>query len=149
MGSYFKIDGREINSKHLSGLIIDHIRSVDEYIVAEEGLSRGFRKFLQPEYRNENGMGCGDWYIHRKGLALVIRNMWETYGDDVLVRRLALEYWGEYGQKYAKENGNFDEALKEKKEDTKRSLIWCIEYLTEILTDMVLGKMKYVRGEWT
>ena len=148
MGSYFKIDGREINSKHLSGLIIDHIRSVDEYIVAEEGLSRGFRKFLQPEYRNENGMGCGDWYIHRKGLALVIRNMWETYRDDVLVRRLALEYWGEYGQKYAKENGNFDEVLKEKKEDTKRSLIWCIEYLTEILTDMVLCKMKYVHGEW-
>jgi hypothetical protein len=148
MGSYFKIDGREINSKHLSGLIIDHIRSVDECIVTEERLPDSFRKLLDPEYRNENGMGCGDWYIHRKGLALVILRMWETYRDDVLVRRFALEDWSEYGQKYAKENGNFDEALKEKKEDIKRDLIWCIEYLTRILADMVLGKMKYVHGEW-
>lgn len=147
MGSYFKIDGRETNSKTMSGFIIDHIRYVDEQILGELRLPDKCRKWLQPEYR-ENGMGCGDWLIHRKGLAIVVKCMWETYEDDVEIRRLTLEDWGEYGQNVSKERGTFDEDLEEMKESTKHTLARCLEYLTGILVNMEINRIKRVRGEW-
>ena len=150
MGSYLKINNRETNSKTLSGILIDAIRDIDSQIMNNENSTEKERKYFIPEYYKKTEteeFGCGDWTINKKGMALLVLYLKNMYEDDDAARSLGIE-----NHKYFIENLAKEEELEDKIEaytkEAKQEIQWCFNYISDILAEMVLHRIKRVDAHW-
>ena len=150
MGSYLKINNREINSKTLSRILINAMRDIDSQIMNNENSTKKERKYFIPEYYKKTEIeefGCGDWTINKKGMSLLVLYLKNMYEDDDVARSLGIE-----NNKYFLENLVKEEEIEEKIEeftkDVKKEIQWCFYYVTDILVEMVLYGIKRVDAHW-
>ena len=121
MGSYLEINKRETNSKTLSGILIDSIRIIDSQIMNDDNSTDKERRYFVPDYyrKTENGeIGCGDWSISKKGMALLVQYLKNMYEDDEVARSIGIENHEYYLEKLANDDEREDKiaefALREK-----------------------------------
>jgi len=148
MGSYLQIDGHEINTKTTSGILIDAIRQLDNLIMSNFNSTKKERRYFSPEnYAEIAGVisGCGDWRIHRKGIARLVEYFDLLRDNPSHIRELAEnEYYTFY------KNGSVDPETKinEIHKQMEQTVNWCFNYLANILAEMVIEGKKYVDAEW-
>lgn len=149
MGSYLRINGREYNSKFFASIMMDAIRGLDTAMQNDSRLTKKERKIFTPEYRNENGVGCGEWYIKRQGIALLLRRLRAYREDRSKIIDITINEW-EYALSKASERSNeeYQELLYGYIPDTERMYDICIEFVDNILIDMVIYKQKKAHLDW-
>lgn len=142
MGDYLEFDNKETNSKALSKILIDGIRFLD-FNISEYNKD----KFFKPEYYNENKIGCGSWVITLKGVSLLIDYLRKTQKDNETARQIATK-----NNKYYLENMVLEEEYEQKVEEfakrVKDDIEWCINYLLDILINMIEYDKSYIDAEW-
>lgn len=148
MGSYLKIHGRETNSKTMSSILISAIRHIDSRIKSDVMSSKEERRYFVPdEYLpNEEHYGTGDWVIHRKGIALLLQYLISASRDTDYIDELVLTQ-----HKYALIRATNEERNKLVEEFTNTEsfvLNQTILYVAEILSEMVVNKVKHVNACW-
>ena len=145
MGSYLEIDGRETNSKHYSGILIDAIRELDKRAQSKPYIKEIQKYFVAEEYK-EDGTGIGDWKIHRKGIACLVQYLNDLkYDEEKLVEMAKEEY--KYQLHLCTEE-KYDCELEAFVKYTTEAVEWCESYAIRILVDMVLNKRKRVKAIW-
>lgn len=150
MGSYLEINNRETNSKTLSGILIDAIRDIDSQIMNNENSTDKEKKYFIPEYykKTENEeFGCGNWTINKKGMALLVRYLKNMYEDNDVARSIGIENHEYFLEHLVKEDER-EEKIAEFAEDEKKNILWCFDYVTDILTEMLLYGIKRVDAHW-
>ena len=150
MGDYLEINYRETNSKTYSKILIDAIRDIHFQIMNNKKSTEKERKDCIPDYykKTETGeRGFCDWKINRKGMALLVLYLKNMYEDDEAARSLGIE-----NHKYFIENLAKEEELEEKIEtytkEAKQEIQWCFNYVSDILAEMVLYRIKRVDAHW-
>ena len=145
MGSYMRLDGKEINSKHTSELIYDEILNLRRNIL-ENGTDLEY-SYLTQEV-DIAGVPTGNWKINRKALAFILGTFLNTVND--------LEQCKEYVKsseeyQYYKECSDVDreEALERHVERHQIALQLCIDCLTHVLCDMVIKGKKRIKLTWS
>ena len=134
MGSYLVLNGNENNSKSISGMMINIIRGIDSKNIKN--------KWFKPDYYKDN-MGCGDWVIHRKALALLCRNTKELLDNEEWIEEYTYENheWHEF-------NGNKEEYYKHWLVDTKDDLKIVYNIFVSVLVNSVLYNEKFIYAHW-
>ena len=150
MGDYLEINYRETNSKTYSKILIDAIRDIDFRIMNNKNSTEKERKYFILDYyeKTETGeLGFGDWKINKKGMALLVLYLKNMYENDDAARSLGME-----NHKYFIENLAKEEELEEKIEaytkEAKQEIQWCFNYVSNILAEMVLYRIKRVDAHW-
>lgn len=150
MGSYLEINNRETNSKALSGILINAIRDIDSQIMNNEHSTDKERKYFIPEYYEmieHEEFGCGDWIINKKGMVLLVQYLKNMYKDDYIARSIGIKNHEHYLEHIVKEDKR-EEKIAEFTEDAKNDILRCFDYVTDILTEMLLYGMKRVGAHW-
>lgn len=142
MGSYLEIDNREINSKGRSFILIDAIRHIDSTLKKN---GKG-KKYFQAEYYKD-GCGCGDYFIKRKGMAILTHYLKNLADDNEVLRDMAIKNH-EYYLTNMVEPEKKEEEIKRLTENERNDILWCFDYCFEILTDMILNNQKKVIAHW-
>ena len=150
MGSYLKIDGRETNSKTYSGILIDTIRGFDISLKTQLPRNKEVNNLFTPErYEERDGemLGRGNWKIKMKGIALMVASLNEMLYDNELLVSLAIENNSYFFENLVKEE-EIEEKLKEKVDDARECIEWCIRYTSNILANMILFDKEEVEAIW-
>ena len=77
-------------------------------------------------------------------LVLYLKNMYE---DDKAARSLGIENHKYFIENLAKEE-ELEEKIKEYTEDARKEIQWCFNYVSDILAEMVLYRIKRVDAHW-
>lgn len=151
MGSYLEINNRETNSKIYSSILIDAIREVDSIVRAADGIKKKDKQCLVPEYYSEaidkSLLGCGNWTINRKGMALIVIYLKNLCDNDAAIFNMAVEY-NSYPLEKARDENRKAQMLEDYVYDMRKDLLWCYNYCVDILTSMVLSRTKRVDAVW-
>lgn len=146
MGYYFELDGRETNSKTYSKILVDTIREIDSRLreyenIIDEGL-------FVPDYRNEDGVGCGEWLIKRRGIAILAGNLKSKSEDEEYIKQLVLEDNSYYFENLFKSDENKERTVESFVKMAVREVIFCANYVMNLLIDMELHNQDFVLGQW-
>lgn len=147
MGSYLEINERETNCKAFSHILIGAIRQLDTMVREDENLSKAYPNAFKAEYYNDNGVGCGDYVIKKKGIAMLASLLKTMSGSENYLRDLAYEQNEYYLKNIAKEEET-PEKMKEFMERAKYDVDWCYRYVADILCEMELNNQRQTRACW-
>lgn len=150
MGSYLKINNRETNSKTFSKILIDAIVNIDYQIMNNKNSTNKERKYFVPEYYKkikDKEVGCGNWVINKKGMALLVQHLKNMYEDDEIIRLWCIEEHKYFLEHLVKEDEK-EERIAKFTENAKEEIQWCFNYATDILTEMLLYGIKRVDAHW-
>lgn len=147
MGSYLEIDGRATNSKTYTNILIEAIRDIDSRLYNEEFLKKNGKPLLQPEYYSDEDIGCGDWIIRKKGMALLVKYLKERVDDEEYCERKAFTNH-EYFLSSLESEEEKKSYLENFAEDFSKDIKWCYDYTVDILANMVWTKQKSVIAHW-
>lgn len=150
MGSYLEINNRETNSKTLSSILVSAIRDIDSHIMSNENSTEKEKRYFVPEYYKKpdtGDFGCSDWTINKKGMALLVLYLKYMCEDEDIARQIGIEDH-EYFLENVADESEMEERIAEFTESAKQSTHCCFVYATDVLTDMVLHRMKKVTAHW-
>jgi hypothetical protein len=133
MGSYLVLDGRENNSKAISGMMVSVIREID----------RKDKKYYEPDYYNENGIGCGDWIIKKRGLAAICSYMRNILDDEEWIEKYTYE-----NHEWHKFNGDKEKYYTHWLKETEEDLKIVYDIFVNVLIDVVLFDNKRIFAHW-
>lgn len=141
MESYLVLNGVELTSKRKGHIIIEVIRDLDLQ----------FRKthynYYNPEERNKDGIGIGNWIISRKGLAIVVDTIKEMILDDDILQRIIEDEYSFYISKLTTQLEK-DKFIKDQLIDTRKEVEECLFFLISILTNSILEEKNKIKLTW-
>lgn len=139
MGSYLIMNGEELNSKSLSGIVIDAIRDLDDQIMSTEHSTKKDKKLFVPEYYKKDikKLGCGNWKIHRRGVALLCSYLKQLKSNDTLLLAFAIE------------NDWVESAETNVPQDFKDDVERCLYFVSGVLADLVIEGKKKTKVTWS
>lgn len=146
MGSYFELDGRETNSKTYSKILVDTIREIDSRLREYENIID--ERLFVPDYRNEDGVGCGEWLIKRRGIAILAGNLKGKSEDEGYIKQLVLEDNSYYFENIFESDKNKERTVESFVKMAVREVIFCANYVMNLLIDMELHNQDFVLGQW-
>lgn len=153
MGSYLEINNRETNSTTWSKILIEVIRDIDSGIKKNTNSTEKEKKYFIPRYykvtdaKTKKLLGCGDWKINKKGMALVVSYLKNMYEDEEIARRMAIEEYKCNLEELDSED-ELNKKIEQYTQKVKEDILWCYNYAVDVLTDMVLTGMKRVKVHW-
>lgn len=147
MGSYMRLGNNEVDTKCSSEIIFDEIMAVKEDLSSNYPLDNPHAKSIIQEVDMQNE-STGVWRIHREILAIVIIRL-TTIKNNYDECKRHVENTEEY-QNYTEHfRGHPGEVLSEHIQTYQDDLQHCIDYLTDVLCNMVISRKKRIKLTWS
>ena len=146
MGSYMRLGNKEVNTKCSSEMIFDEIMAIKKDLLSNYPLDNPHAKSIIQEVDMQNE-STGVWRIHREILAIAIIRLTAIKNDSEECKR-CVENTEEY-QSYESFSEHPEDVLNRSIQIYQDDLQHCIDYLTDVLCNMVISRKKRIKLTWS
>ena len=147
MGSCMRLGNKEVDTKRSSEIIFNEIMAIKEDLSNSYPLDNPYAKSIIQEVDMQNE-ATGVWRIHREILADAIMRL-TAIKDDYDECKRYVESTEEYQNYTERFSEHPEEVLSEHVRIYQDNLQYCIDYLTDVLCNIVISRKKRIKLTWS